>query len=189
MSAKGYISSTDVSDFLSRTFSTAETTQCDVLIEQAETHIDNETRRAWLTGALEDDTYYVKSGRVFLKYVPVASVATVKGRSGLGSSDVTLVADSDYEVMDLGNGEIRLVSPANYDRLLISYTPVDTVPADIKRAAIEIVAAWLSPTLNPGSHGLDSLSLPDITVKYARSHVQDVVPPIARRILENYRFI
>jgi hypothetical protein len=188
MSAKGYCTVDDIAAFLGRTFTAAQLAQCDALIESAEIFIDEETNRGWLVGAQTDEAHYISSQNVWLRYAPVATVATVTGRSGLGETEETLTVDDDYEVQDLNGGLIVLTSPGNYDRVLISYTPVDTLPADLKQACIEIVSAWLQPSLAPGMYGLDSYSLPDLSVKFSRSHVQQPAPPMAQRVLDRYRY-
>lgn len=188
MAAKGYCTTIEVADFLGVDLTTAQTSQAENLIEEAEAYIDGETNRAWLTGAQTDETYHYPSQMVYLRYAPVASVGAVTGRGYLGADEETLTVDDDYEVRDLEAGLVFLVSPGSYERVRVDYTPVATVPADIRRACIEIVAAGLQPHLQPGSYGLDSFSLPDLTVRFARSHVQESAPPNARRILERYRY-
>lgn len=188
MAAKGYCEVEDVAELLARTFTDAQQARCAKLIENLEVDIDEATGRGWLAGVQTDETHFVNSQNVFLKYAPVASVATVKGRSGLGETETTLTVDEDYEVMDLGNGHIRLVSPGNYDRVRVTYTPVDTVPGDLVEAMIEYVAARMQTTLRPDSFGLDSYSLPDLTVRFARSHVQQETPPFPQRIIDRYRW-
>lgn len=188
MAAKGYCDADDVANFLAETFTAAQITQCEDLIEQAEIYIDEETGRGWLMGAQTDEEHYHPRYEVFLRYAPVTSVEAVTGRAGLGESESTLTLDEDYELRDLDNGLIYLVTPGSYDRVQVDYTPVATVPADLKRAIIEMVVAWMQPNLQPGSFGLDSYSLPDLTVKFARSHVQTATPPVAQRIIERYRY-
>lgn len=188
MAAKGYITADDVADFLARILTPAQEAQCDKLIERMETYVDEETRRGWLVGVQTNEAHQVDSQNVFLIFAPVASVTSVVGRAGLGETETTLTVDIDYEVMDLANGHIRLVNPGNYDRVRVTYTPVDTLPADLVQACIEIVANWLQPSLRPDSYGLDSYSLPDLTVRFARSHVQEVVPPLAMLVIDRYRY-
>lgn len=189
MTVKGYCTFNETEMSLGVTFTLAQQQQCEAIIERAESYIDEYTGRAWLTGAQADEAHYVDSQNVFLKYAPVASVTSITGRAGLGESEETLMADDDYEVRDLINGHIVLTSPNNYDRVLITYTPVATVPADLKQACIDIVSAWLQPTLRPGMYGIDSYSLPDMSVKFSRSHVQQAVPPAANVVLNRYRYI
>ena len=188
MTAKGYCAVEDVEALLQQTFSEAQAAQCASLIEQMETFVDEETNRAWLTGSQTNEAHYVDSQNIFLKYPPVASVTTVTGRAGLGESEETLTVDVDYEVMSPTDGHIRLEYPGSYDRVLVTYTPGTTLPADLKQACVQIVANWLQPALRPDSFGLDSYSLPDLTVRFSRSHVQEVAPPLAMRVLERYRF-
>ncbi|MCP4415955.1 MAG: hypothetical protein GY805_04990 [Chloroflexi bacterium] len=188
MAAKGYCIADDVADLLGLTFTAAQTTQCNALIEQAEIYIDEETGRAWLTGAQTDEQHYCPSHNLFLLYAPVTSVATITGRTGIGESDAALTVDEDYEVRDATKGQIYLVSPGSYDRVQVDYTPVPTVPADLALACAEIVGNWLQAHLQPGSFGLDSYSLPDLTVKFSRGHSQAAVPPSAERILDHYRY-
>lgn len=188
MTAKGYCESNDVSGYLGRTFTPAQEAQCDALIEAVETYVDDETGRGWLVDAQTDEAHVVDSQNVFLRYAPVNSVTSVKGRAGLGETDETLTVDVDYELVELRHGQIRLVYPGNYDRVLVSYTPIETVPADLKQACIETVATWLQPALSNGLVGIDSYSLPDLTVKFSRSHVQQPVPPLAQRVIDRYRY-
>lgn len=188
MAAKGYCTASDVESFLGVTFTAGQTTQCNNLIEQAEVFIDEETNRAWLTGVQTDEAVYHPDYKVYVRYVPLTSVEAITGRSGLGETDEALTVDEDFEVRDLESGLIYIVSPGNYDRLLIDYTPVDTVPADIKKACIELVAVGLQPQFQPGSFGLDSYSLPDLTVRFSRSHVQAAAPPTVQQVIDRYRF-
>ena len=188
MAAKGYCTTSDVADLLARTFTAAEEAQCAALIERAEAFIDGETGRGWLMGAQSNEVHFVDSQNVFLRYAPVASITSIVGRLDVGEAETTLVADVDYEVMDLAIGQIRLLYPRSYDRVRVTYTPVATVPADLVQAMIEIVSSWMTPTLSPGTFGLDSYSLPDLTVRFARSHVQSVAPPLASRIIDRYRY-
>jgi hypothetical protein len=185
MAAKGYCTADDVAEHLGRTFTAAQTTYCNNAIERAERYIDERTGRAWLTGAQTDEAHYPDSQVIFLKYAPVVSVTAITGRAGLGETETSLVANEDYEVRDLQNGEILLVGSC-WDRVLVDYTPVATVPADLVGAIIEMVAAWMQPHLDPGSFGVESYSLPDLTVRYARSHVEAVAPPMAQEVIERY---
>ena len=188
MTAKGYCTADDVAEFLALDFTAAQVAQCDTLIERAEVYFDNETERGFLVGVQTNEAHYVSSQNVFLKYAPVTSIASIVGRDTLGESETTLVEDTDYEVIDLTIGRVRLVYPGSYDRVRVTYTPTDTVPGDVKQALVEMVAAWMSQALTPGTYGLDSYSLPDLTVRFARSHVQSVAPPMAQAVIDRYRY-
>lgn len=188
MAAKGYCAYTDVETFLGKTFTAGQQTHCNNLIERAEIFIDNETNRGWLVGAQTDERFYSPSFHIFLRYTPVTSITAVTGRAALAETETTLTANVDYEVRDLASGHISLVTPGSYDRVMVDYTPVASVPGDIKEACIELVANWMQPALQPGTYGLDSIQLPDYTVRYARSHVQEAAPPTVQRVLDRYRY-
>lgn len=188
MAAKGYCSPTNVANFLGQTFTDAQKVHCEALIERAEVRIDTDTGRGWLVGAQTDEKHYYPTCDIFLRYAPVDSVTTVSGRSGMGEAAEALTVDEDYEARDLENGYIYLVSPGSYDLVLVTYTPTDTVPGDIKQACIELASTWMQAALMAGMYGVDSYSLPDLTVRFARSHVQQAVPPAVRAILDLYRY-
>lgn len=187
MAAKGYCTAQDVADFLGKTFTSAQTTHCNNLIERAEIDLDEETGRGWLVGAQIDEAHYPINSLIFVRYTPVATVQAVTGRSGPGGDEITLISGEDYELRNAEAGLIKLLA-GGYERILVDYTPAAAVPGDIKQAAIELVAMWIQPQLQPGSYGLDSYSLPDLTVNFARSHVQAAYPPGVRQVLERYRY-
>ena len=188
MAAKGYCTIQDVADFLQRTLSSNEEAQCSTLIERLETFIDEETGRGWLVGAQTNEVHYVTSQNILLKYAPVATISSIVGRSALGEAEAALVVDVDYEVIDLAIGRVRLVYPGSYDRIRVTYTPVGTVPGDLVQAFVETVATRLAPTLSPGTYGLDSYSLPDLTVRFSRNHVQEIAPAFPQHIIDRYRY-
>lgn len=156
------------------------------MIPAAEAFINNWTGRAWELAAQSLEAHYAPDYLLMLGYFPVASVSAVKGRAGLGETETDLTEGTDYEVRDLESGIVYIVSPGSYDRIRVTYTPETAVPADITLACAEIVANWMQPALRPGSYGLDSYSLPDLSVKFARSHVQETAPPMATAILNKY---
>lgn len=188
MAAKGYCTTDDIEAFLAVDLTATQLSQAETLIEQAEAYIDGECNRGWLVGAQTDEAHYHPGYFLHLKYAPVASITAITGRAGLGQSEETLTADEDYEVRDLDSGLIYLVSPGNYDRVQVDYTPAASVPAEITRACVELVAAWLQPQLQPGAFGIDSYSLPDLTVKFNRSYNQVALPPTVQAILDRYRY-
>lgn len=188
MSAKGYCTAVQVETFMGLSFTTAQFAHCDDLIERAEKFVDEETNRGWLMGELEGERFYNPPPHIFLRYAPIESIEAITGRTGLGEDEVELTEDVDYELMDLEAGHIYLVTPGSYDRVLVDYTPATAVPADITQATVELVATWMQGNLQPGSYGLDSIQLPDYTVRFARSHVQEAAPPTVQQVLDRYRF-
>lgn len=191
MAAKGYCSTTEVANFLGVTFTAGQITQCSALIEAAEVAFDGETNRAWLTGAIADETHWWPQGRVFLNYPPVATLGTVKARPRTltGLTDEVLVADTDYEAISLTTGEVSLAEPFLYDRVKVSYTPVATVPADIRQAIIEWVAAQMQASLNPDTYGVERVTLPDYSVQFSRAIMNGTMPPAVKAVADRYRFV
>lgn len=188
MAAKGYCTADEVADFLGVTFTAAQQTYCESLIERAEVDVDEETGRGWLVGAQTDEPFYYPPFHIYLKYTPVTSIQAITGRTGIGEAETVLTAEVDYEVRSLAEGHLFLVTPGVYERVQVDYTPVASVPGDLKEAFIELVALRMQPQLNVGMYGLDSYSLPDLTVKFARSHVQVALPPFVMRVLDRYRW-
>lgn len=185
MAAKGYCEATDVAAQLGLSFTGAQHVQCASLIERAEAYLDSQTNRSWLVGEQTQEAHFSPAELLLLEFFPVSSVTAVYGRSALGEDETTLTADVDYEVRDLDAGIIRLVTPGDYDRIRVTYTPSSAVPADVKMATVELVAAWMQPSLRPGTWGVDSYQLPDLSVKFSRSHYQ-MDPPMVREVIGRY---
>lgn len=185
MTAKGYCKVEDVTA-ITGDLTAAQINRAATLIEQAETWLDGEIGRGWLVGEQSLEAHFLPADYLHLDLWPIESVAAVNGRSGLGETEETLTVDEDYEVQDLAAGVIRLVSPGSWDRIRVTYTPVDAVPGDVALACAELVANWMQPTLRPGTYGLDSYSLPDLSIKFARSHVQQSAPPFVRSVVDRY---
>lgn len=186
MAAKGYCTVSDVTEITGE-LTAVQNYRAASLIERAEDWLDGEIGRGWLVGVQTLEAHFIPARYLHLAYWPVASVSAVNGRTSLGETETALTVDVDYEVQDLKAGIIRLVSPASWDRIRVTYTPVDAVPGDVALACAELVANWMQPTMRPGTYGLDSYSLPDLTVKFARSHVQSDAPPFVRQVVERYR--
>jgi hypothetical protein len=189
MSEHAYCTVAQVASFLGRVLTAAEQVEATRLIAAATAEIDGETNRAWLQGAITNEPIYFPYSAVWLRYTPVASVEAVRARTGLEVDEELLTVNVDYEVRDLAAGLIVLTYPFPYQRVTVDYTQVAEVPADIEQAAIELVAARLGPVLSPGSYGVDSIQLPDYTVRYSRAHVQEAYPPNVARILARNRYI
>lgn len=186
MAAKGYCTLADVTA-ITGDLTAVQSARAASLIEAAEAYIDGELGRGWLTGTQTQEAIYLPYDYIKLRYWPVTSVTAVYGREGLDDTEETLTANDDYEAQDLSAGIIRLCYPGHYDRIRVTYVPNDAVPDDITLATADIVAAWMLPTIQAGSYGLDSYSLPDLSVKFSRSHYQQPVPPLARAIIDRYR--
>lgn len=186
MAVKGYCTVAQVAAIAGE-LNAAQAARAAQLIEAAEVHLDTQIGRGWLVGAQTQEATYSPAHFVFLHYWPVASVATVYGRSGVDAVEATLTATTDYEVESLASGRIHILYPHLYDRIRVTYTPDDAVPANVSQACAELAAHWLQPTLRPGTYGLDSYSLPDLTVRFARSHIGTAVPPFVENVIDYYR--
>jgi hypothetical protein len=191
MAAKGYANVDEVAAFLGLTLTTEQDAQAERMLEVAEAEVDGYCNRAWLVGVQTDEAHPYSAyrlGNLYLKYAPVSVVTTVKGRSALGEAEETLIEDTDYEVMSLDSGWIRLLYPASWDRIRVTYTPATTVPLDIQQATVELAANYLQSNLRPMSYGLDSLQLPDLSVNFSRAHVQTSMPPTVESKLARWRY-
>lgn len=186
MAAKGYCTAADVEELVGQSLTPQQLGMAARLIERAEVYLDGEMGRGWLEGAQTQEAHFNPAELLLLDYFPIDSVTAVYGRSDLGEDETTLTVDEDYEVQDLQAGIVRLIYPRDHDRVRVTYEPSDSVPADVKQAAAELVAGWIQPALRPGTWGLDSYSLPDLTVRFSRSHYQQD-PPTVQRVISRYR--
>ncbi len=191
MAAKGYCTAAMVAGFLGVTFTAEQEAYCNTLIERAERFLDGECRRAWLVGEQTDEAHYAPfTADLFVRYPPIEAVTAVTARTGLGGVEEVLTEGEDYEVRDLATGWIRLESYSTYDRIRVTYTPVDAVPKDVEQAMVELVADWMQPALSGvGLTGIDSYRLPDLEVRFRRLQEGERVPASVRAVIEHYRFV
>lgn len=191
MAAKGYCTVDEVAAFLGRTFTPEQDIQAERLIETAEADIDGGTNRGWLVGVQTDEVHWYagfRLGNLYLRYAPVSTVATVKGRAGIGETESTLTVDVDYELVDLDGGWIRIVNPASWDRIRVTYTPTATVPVDIQHATCELTAHKMRASLMPGSFGAQSIGLPDLQVTF-RQFSGESVPLSVTEVIDRWRYL
>jgi hypothetical protein len=182
---KGYCEVEDVAGFLGTSFEGAQVAQCSRLISSVEAMIDTVTNRGWLVGEQEDEIFWYPDSRIYLRFAPVASIEEVRAQTS-AITDWETLTTADY-LVDLSAGWLR---PAGrWMRLAVDYTPVDAVPEDIRHAATEWTAFLMQPSLQPQSYGLDSYSLPDLTVRFARSHTGQAMPPTVAQILAHWRYL
>lgn len=192
MAAKGYTTKALVAAELGRTFTGAQDTQCDGLIEEAEAFIDRMTGRAWLvTSAVTDEVHTPVDGVVYLDRAPILSVTAVKVRSrSIGATDTSLVAGSTYELLDLSRGIVSVGDYGDDVIVKVSYTHTSPlpVPKDVQRAATLLVAGWMLPRLDPAMANIESVSVGqgDVSVKYRTAAVQDYEDR-ATELLANYK--
>lgn len=177
-----YALAADVATELGRTLTGPQTTQATDLIASAQAVIDAYCRRTFEASTLiTDELHLVEGPYLYLDQAPIASVSSVKVRStGIGSALTTLVAGTGYEVLSAADGVISLspgydvVSSLGEDLTgmyaLVTYTPAVTVPADIKRATVLLVAGWMQGSLDGGMAGVKRFQVGgELTVEYATS--------------------
>lgn len=183
MAAKGYCDAAAVASFLGVTLSAGQQAYALSLLETVEQLIDAETGRGWLMGVQANETFRCvdwPDGLLYLRYTPVNTgvALVVTGRTALGEAEQTLVADTDYEVMDFAGGVLQLIDLDYWDRILVDYTPQTAVPTPVRDAAAEWVAALMQPSLRPDTYGVESFSLPDLSIKFAKTGVAaGEIPP------------
>lgn len=186
---RGYTDPDKVAAYLGLTLTAPQVAAADWLTPAVEATIDERCGRAWLLGVQTDEAHWAPFGRdLYLLHPPATAVAAVKGRAGLGAAEATLTAGTDYEVRDLAAGRIWLAWPGGYDRIRVTYTPAATLPADIELAATELLGRFLQEHLRPDSYGLESVQLPDLTLRFARWMTQQGLPPSVEERLEPHRF-
>lgn len=189
MAAKGYCTHADVATFLGLTLTAGQQTYATSLLETVEQLVDAETGRGWLMGAQTNETYYWTEwpdSLIYLRYTPINTgvALVITGRTALGEDEETLVADTDYEVMDFAGGVIRLINPSEWNRIQVDYTPVATVPTPVRDATAEWVAALMQPMLRPDTYGVESFSLPDLSIKFAKGGAAagEIPPGVAAKL-------
>lgn len=162
------------------------------LIGQAEAAIDVFMEHVYLGGPVTDEVHFgpFPDGLVYVDHPPLDPAVTpvVKGRAGFGATETTLTVATDWEVRDAALGEVQLAAWSSYDRLRLSYTPVNAVPADIQRAATLTVCAHLQSRLRDGGFGLQQVTFPDVTEIYDRQASGLALPQVALDLLDGYRF-
>lgn len=73
--------------------------------------------------------------------------------------------------------------------LLVSYTPVQAVPATISQCATEIVAFWMNNNIHPERYGLTSLASADIKETYSQMLIAGCFPANIDRYFENFQTV
>ena len=115
---------------------------------------------------------------VYLRTRPVVSVEEVRRRSLQVHGTATALDAADWELLDPKAGML-LVKLQWDDVLLVDYTVAAAAPANIRLAATLLAGRFLAPLLQPGSNGLESLSVGggELSVKFAQHVASDGLPP------------
>ena len=188
-----YTDANKIAAYLGVTLTGAQQTQAGVMADAATAWIDRYLGRSWqATSPVTDELHAIIGDRVYLTHRPVVAVSSVKTRAIYEGATITTLSASQYELLDAASGLVLLEGwTSGADVLaLTTYThSVSTAPADVQLAASMIAAGWLGGALNPGTAGVESLSVGqnDVSVKY--SATRSDVPAEARSILNGYRSI
>ncbi|HEV8639452.1 MAG TPA: hypothetical protein VG370_35025 [Chloroflexota bacterium] len=207
MVQKGYTTQALVAQELGRTFTAAQNTQCDGLIEETEAFVDRYTGLAWLVASPVTDELHVLEGPVvYLKRTPVAAVSGASIRSpAVGASWTALVANSGFELLDPATGLLALSSapptdvvvgtahePGTLLKVTYTFTSPLPVPKEIQTATTLIVADRMLRRLDPSMAALKQISVGqgDLALTYRETdEAERPVPPLAAEILRGYRGI
>ena len=186
-----YTDAQKIAAYLGTTLTSAQQTQAGVMSDAATAWIDRYLGRSWqATSPVTDEKHSIIGDRVYLTHRPVVALTSVKTRGIYEGATVTTLSATQYELLDTVNGIVLLDGwVSGHDEIaLTTYThSVNTAPADVQLAAAMIAAGWLGGALNPGTAGVESLSVGqnDVSVKY--SATRSDVPVEALSILNGYR--
>lgn len=155
MPARGYCTDADVTNALGGiTLSAAQTARLPVARASAEAliHAYIAPHPGWLTGAIANEVH-APAERVYPRAWPVASLTSVRTRGSWTATYATGVAGTDYEFTILRNGRGRLYLPSwsSYERVLVNYTPVTTVPDEVREACTALTAGLMQSALYRGA--------------------------------------
>lgn len=158
-------------------------------LTRASDMIDIELGHSFRTSGAQTEDYWWPANVLYLRHWPISSITSITGRAGIGGTETTLTANTEYEIRDAASGLVYLVSPGGYDRVRVVYTPSTTVPASIVQATALTVASWMTSVINPGMAGIVSYQLPDLSVKFGSGGASSAfaLPPTVRDMLSPYR--
>lgn len=171
-----YTDATKIAAYLGVTLSGAQQTQAGVMAQAASDWIDNvyyAGTKSWQqTSPVTAEVHTILDDKVYLNQRPVASITTVRTRGPIyvGGSWTTLTA-SQYELLSAVNG-VLLIQGWGPGLAEVTYTHTATLPpSTVALAATIIAASWLGGSLNPGTNGVEQISVGqnDISVKFGAS--------------------
>jgi hypothetical protein len=185
-----YASAASLALFLARALTAAETASASAACAAATEYVDRFTGKTWqgqtITGELQTVPY---NGIVRLDRLPVASLTTVTARwLYVGETIISLVANTDYELIDALNGLV-LVNRPQGTVLTVTYVTGSTVPADIALAANIIAASYLisAPAASLKPRGIQKLKAGSAEITYDPIDRSMPIPPTAYALLAAYR--
>lgn len=215
MTAKAYTTEALVQAELGAPLTPEQAADFDARLGQVVASIDLYTARAWLTGTPVVESFYATGTEapIRLRAAPVASVASVTGRAGLGSPEETLTQGTDWELADPVLGIVRFAWPCppydimiersywprRYDRVRVTYTPADatsmlsSTALVVQRAATLLMATDYTAAAAGGfdPSTLKSYSIPgdlEVTFRDGATGQADGLTSEARALLAPLRY-
>jgi len=179
-----YCVASDVATEMGVTFSGAQTTQATDYIVSAQDWIDHYAGRTFeASTAITGERHRIEGPTVYLRKAPMASIQRIRQTYGaVGEPLVTLTSGSDYDVISLTTGELRLAL-YRYGEVLVDYTPAITVPGRIKRATTLLVAHWMQSSVAGVPAGVEQFGVGgELSVKFADGAVGDIPDEVIRLI-------
>lgn len=185
MSIKGYTTETEVETDLGVTFTATQQAQVAALIEDAEAYIDAYTGSAWLTGQVTSERHLMAyDGTIWLQNAPVTSVQSITGRQALSTQSTVLTAGTHYEIVDARTGRVYIPGWESYAYLDVAYTPANTVPRLVNKAARLLVEGALQTLTAGGAGNIKSFSaFGQVSVTFR----DETVPPEVKALLDLVR--
>lgn len=146
-----YLDDADLSAYLGRDLTAAESAQSAAVIDAASAWVDQYMGRTWAGSAVTGETHTLYGDVVYLDRAPVASVSAVTlTPRWIGATPIALTAGSNYALYDARRGVLLVYSWRHAALVTVDYTTsADSVPADVKLAATILSAQWLSLTGDP----------------------------------------
>lgn len=201
---KGYCDALKIGDYLGLTLTPQQYAQATQLVPAVEAYIDRCTGRAWLAPSpVTDELHVIRGPVIYLNNRPVTTLTSVTVALGWPdafsswASPTTLVADSQYLLVDPTRGEVWLTPSYHGYAARITYTHGGpALPADLALAATMLGAHWLQRHIDGASGvgpGIKSYSVgQELSVTYADSSSSDPgvtygVPDDAAALIDGYR--
>lgn len=203
MAPRGYTTVALVAQEMATDLTAPQLDQCADLIAAAETEVDRETGRSWLTTTpVVGELHTVNGPVVYLNHRPVITVTALTMRpTTVGLDPSALDVDIDYELIDPANG-ILLLSGYGYpvdvvinteytdhDGWLVaaSYThSMTTINPAIQKITTELVASWMRGRSSSADlSDIKSFEVPDllsVTYRDSASSSLSVPADLQRRL-------
>jgi hypothetical protein len=199
--ARGYTTAALVAKEMGTDLTAPQLDQCADMIAAAESVVDLETGRTWLTASSSaTELHTVLGPAVYLENRPVVSITSAQMRPmSVGAAQRTLTAGTDYELIDPTNGVLLLAGYA-YPRdvvinteytshqgfiLTVVYTHAMVLDPAIQKITSELVAYWMQRRTTIDTSDIKSFEAPDllsITYRDNAGSSRDVPPDITRRL-------